>query len=126
MGNKPSCSFQSVCFCFSKELCFATNIDEKNCGGPTVMGQKIVDVANISGSNHKIAIISQCPDCNKIIGIVTGDQEPIPYKMDSVLLSQARRNKIPNAICQQCSGKDAGRVIIHTEPAPQTPMRIFA
>ena len=118
MEKKPGCSFQRVCFCFVEALCFNTNIDSKECGGPQIIGLRIVAVANISSGSHKIAIINQCPKCKKILGVVTGDTEPIPYRADSVVLSDGTKKKIPYSVCQKCSDPDAVHDI-NPEPVSQ-------
>lgn len=82
------------------------------------MGLRIVAVANISSSSHKIAIISQCPKCKKFFGVVTGDTDPIPYRADSVELSGEMEKKIPLIICQNCSGPSAEHYV-YPESAPQ-------
>lgn len=104
METKPSCPFQQVCICFTTTLCFSTSIDSKECGGPTIRGLRIVAVANISSGNHKIAIISQCPEpeCGKILGVVTGDTEPVPYRPNAVTLTEEIKKRIPQVICQKC------------------------
>ena len=119
MENKPSCPFQQVCICFNDTLCFSTSIDSKECGGPQIMGRRIVAIADISSGNHKIAIISQCPKCEKILGVVTGDTEPIPYRPDSVVLSAKMKEKIPQVICQSCVGQDAENYAYPNAPQQQ-------
>ena len=119
--EKPSCPFQQVCFCFVEDLCFLTNIDNKECGGPTIKGLKIAVVANISSGSHKIAVISQCPECKKILGVVTGDMEPIPYRADSVILSAETSKKIPLMICKGCDGSSADKKMVFTEPSSPQP-----
>ena len=102
MEKKISCPFNQICFCFKEPLCFNTNIDENLCGGPNVRGARIVCVAKVRGTAHKIAIISKCPGCRKIQGIVTGDTKVIPYRMDYVDLSNEMEKKIPCFVCKTC------------------------
>ena len=112
--NKTGCSFKESCFCFNPKLCFEGNIESKECGGPTIRGLKIVMVANISSGGHKIAIISQCPKCKLILGVVTGDKEPIPYRADSVTLSEEAKKRIPKVTCKKCYEPAADKI----QPAP--------
>jgi len=88
--------------CFKEALCFSTSIDSKECGGPTINGRRIVAVANISSGSHKIAIINQCSKCQKILGVVTGDTKPIPYRADAVVLTNGVEKRIPQVTCQNC------------------------
>ena len=97
------CSFYKVCMVFKKDACTVKNIDNEECQGPLVKGVRIWGVAKINNGNYKIAIISQCPVCKKLWGIVNGDTEPVSYRLDSVELHVGKQ-KIPYAVCKNCSG----------------------
>jgi len=105
MGNVSDCPFKPVCVRIRIDLppCASTSIDKNECAGPVIKGRGILNVANISSGSHKIAIMSQCPECNKILGIVTGDTEPIPYRADSVVLSDGMKKRIPKINCESCN-----------------------
>ncbi len=106
-----NCPFQALCvrIRFDSTPCTSASIDSEQCVGPVIKGRGTVIVANISSGNYKIAIMSQCPTCKKLWGIVPGDTEPIPYRVDSVILSDEKKKRIPNVICQECSKPNAER-----------------
>ncbi len=102
------CDFYKVCSNFGKKNnCTKERIREGKCKKPKIPGIKIRLVRPILAKDYLIAIISICPNCRKVRGVVSGDREYIYYSRNYVKLSEADLAKVPEKMCETCKKKCA-------------------
>ncbi len=81
--------------------------------------EKRVIIRSIRGERGlEIRIISQCPLCGHITGIVGNDKEPINFRPEYIEFISGDLEKIPEDVCWVCDKKNE-KEAIETAPMEQ-------